>query len=559
MGPLDIIEKKEKTPKSTLKINYDTRPEDLKNKPQSEWTPEDWERVDQGMSGYTPAPWDIPIAAAGAWPLMSGAVKKWGLDKTAEVGVNALFPDAPDILLEQLMRDKQLGLAASVHKGIRLSTAKAKEMLIDVFDGRVPNPLKAPELFETGVGIGPRSGDVRITNRDIQGPVTNPNTPIESWLGKDPLTSEGKIQLAESVYLDSLQESDRLKQITNYKLRGSESFEKWAREEYVPLMNAAANEAGMGVEPFYSLISSKPGFKYIEHRIAKRADLRWYWERFAGGDPNIPWDVKANEVNNLRLLLDDRFKKLKDVVEFQIYGDSKGLGGINNTIANNADKYIVDIQSPTQGSRFIGLNQNAGDVVIKRAGTGEEVGRIGEYYNVLFSSHTDLMQKLPLKFPQLKTMSLSKRKEWIRNWRKGILQDHLAIIRNREKTLIGLTDAEKALKIDQALFDDMVDFREEYKGILPFMTKGEMALLRKNMSAAEIDNFRRSGRPITKVEPDWKVRLQEKRKRKGPYADYTKTLESQTTKIKGTGRLTKSDLQNITDDIIDKRIDKPNE
>ena len=41
MGPLDIIEKKEKTPKSTLKINYDTTPKDLKNKHKSEWTPED--------------------------------------------------------------------------------------------------------------------------------------------------------------------------------------------------------------------------------------------------------------------------------------------------------------------------------------------------------------------------------------------------------------------------------------------------------------------------------------------------------------------------------------
>jgi len=434
-----------------------------------------------------------------------------------------------------------------VYQGIVDAAFSPARRLADWGKGKVDD---ITGLYKTGTGFGAESDDVlstRITNRDIQGPVTNPDTPLESWLGSKnntiPLTSEGQIQLAESVYLDSLQESDRLKQITNYKLRGQESFGKWAREEYVPLMNAAAKEARMGIEPFYSIISSKPGFKYIEHRIAKRADLRWYWERFAGGDPNIPWDVKANDVENLRLLLDDRFKKLKDVVEFQIYGDSKGLGGINNTIPMNADKYIVDIQSPTQGNRFVGLNQNAGDVVIKRAGTGEEVGRIGEYYNVLFSSYDDLMQKLPLKFPELKKMTRKKREKWVTKWRQKILQDHLAIIRNKEKNLVGLTDTEKALKIDQALFDDMVDFREEYKGILPFMTKGEMAVIRKNMSAAEIDNLRRSGRPITKVEPDWKVRLQEKRK--GPYAGYTKTLESQTTRIKGTGTIPKEEMKEL--------------
>jgi len=540
---------------------YPIIPEDLKNKPQSEWTYEDWER--SGGSGRTTsvaAPWDYVLGAVAAKPLVGASIGKYGLDKTLEVGLNAVFPDVQDSLLEQGLRSKQMGLAATAVKGTRIAYDKILNSAFDparkLADWGKRKIDDLTGLYKTGTGFGAESDDVlstRITNSDIQGPVTNPNTPIESWLGSNPLTSEGQIQLAESVYLDSLQESDRLKQITNYKLRGQESFGKWAREEYVPLMNAAAKEAGMGTEPFYSIISSKPGFKYIEHRIAKRADLRWYWQRYAG-DPNIPWEVKANDVENLRLLLDDRFKKLKDVVEFQIYGDSKGLGGINNTIPMYADKYIVDIQSPTQGNRFVGLNQNAGDVVIKRASTGEEVGRIGEYYNVLFSSHDDLMQKLPIKFPELKNMTRKKREKWITKWRQKILQDHLAIIRNKEKTLIGLTDAEKALRIDQALFDDMVEFREEYKGILPFMTKGEMAVIRKNMSAAEIDNLRRSGRPITKVEPEWAVTLKERRKRKGPYAGYNKTLESQTTRIKGTGRV---NYEGLTEDIIEKRI--PNE
>jgi len=484
------------------------------------------------------APWDYALGGYAAKRALGGAIGTYGLDKTLEVGINALFPDAPDTLLEQFMRNKQMGLGATAIKGARLTKDTLQNTLHSVFDLRIPNPLKVGDLFETGQGMGPRSGDVkpvRITNRDIPGPVTNPNTPIEAWLGKNPLTGEGKIQLAESVYLDTLKESNRTKKITNYKLRGEESFQKWAREEYVPLMDAAAKEAGMPSESFYSIISSKPGFKYIEHRVAKRADLRWYWEMT--GDPNIPWDVKANDVNNLRLLLDDRFKKLKDVVEVQIYGDSKGLGGINNTITNNADKYIVDIQSPTQGNRFIGLNQNAGDVVIKRAGTGEEVGRIGEYYNVLFSSQKDLMQRLPLKFPELKTMTTSQRKAWIRNWRKGILQDHLNIIRNKEKNLVGLTDTEKSFKIDQALFDDMVSFRQEYEGVLPFLTKGEIATYRKQMSLAEIENIRRSGKPI----------VTEKQKLEGVFLNKTQERKIMDAKRRQ-GRMSQRDLNDLIDE-----------
>tara|TARA_B100000029_G_C17567078_1_gene955408 strand:- start:165 stop:1838 length:1674 start_codon:yes stop_codon:yes gene_type:complete len=495
--------------------------------------------LDSGQAISVAAPWDYFLGGVAAKKALGTAIGTYGLDKTLEVGINALFPDAPDTLLEQFMRNKQMGLGATAIKGARLTKDTLQNTLDSVFDLRIPNPFEVPTLFETGQGMGPRKGDVkpvRITNRDIPGPVTNPSMPIEAWLGKNPLTGEGKIQLAESVYLDTLKGSNRTKKITNYKLRGQESFQKWAREEYVPLMDAAAKEAGMPSESFYSVISSKPGFKYIEHRIAKRADLRWYWEMT--GDPNIPWDVKANDVNNLRLLLDDRFKKLKDVVEVQIYGDSKGLGGINSKIANNADKYIVDIQSPTQGNRFIGLNQNAGDVVIKRAGTGEEVGRIGEYYNVLFSSQKDLMQRLPLKFPELKTMTTSQRKDWIRNWRKGILQDHLDIIRNKEKNLVGLTDTEKSFKIDQALFDDMVDFRQEYEGVLPFLTKGEIATYRKQMSLAEIENIRRSS-----SKPRYKPIVTEKQKLEGIFLN--KTQERKIMDAKRKGRFSQQDLDDI--------------
>jgi hypothetical protein len=255
----------------------------------------------------------------------------------------------------------------------------------------------------------------------------------------------------------------------------------------------------MGLQPFFSLVASKPGFKYIEHRIAKREDLKWYWEM--QGDPNKPWYVKANNISNLRLLLNDRFKKLKDAVEVQIYGGSKGTGGINENIPNRANRYIVDIEAPSTGRQYSSMDQNPGDIVIRKAGSNQEVGRIGEYYDVLWSSFDDLMKnpgfvayfdgRYDVRYrgehrPDWRGMTQAQLKDAVRDWRNLIISDHLDIIRRKENSLVGLTEQEKLEKINIALIDDMTEFRDEFSNVLPFLTRGQWSQIHKDMTYEDI-------------------------------------------------------------------------
>ena len=75
-------------------------PEDLKNKPRTEWTPEDWDR--SGFSGRAIEGPDMAIAAG----LMIGgpkAIAAWGTGRVLEAGLNLIAPDAEDTKLEQAL------------------------------------------------------------------------------------------------------------------------------------------------------------------------------------------------------------------------------------------------------------------------------------------------------------------------------------------------------------------------------------------------------------------------------------------------------------------------
>ena len=360
-----------------------------------------------------------------------------------------------------------------------------------------PTPGTMTSTFMTTTG---GDGEIRPAESDLPlSAAGDESAPLASW-GVNQIVGQEAVDLAKIVYEGSIEPEQLLDGISQYKGGGiSKDFSKWAREVYTPLMTAAAEEQGMGLQPFFSLIASKPGFKYIEHRIAKRDDLRWYWEM--QGDPDVPWYVKANDISNLRLLLNDRFKKLKDAVEVQIYGGSKGTGGINENISNRANRYIVDIEAPPTGRQYSSMDQNPGDIVIRKAGSNQEVGRIGEYYDVLWSSFDDLMKnpgfvlyfdgRYDVRYrgnhrPDWRGMTENQLKDAIRDWRNLIISDHLDIIRRKENDLVGLSEQEKLKKINIALIEDMVEFRDEFSNILPFLTRGQWSQIHKDMTYEDI-------------------------------------------------------------------------
>ena len=116
-------------------------PEDLRNKPQTEWTPEDWDR--SGGSGRAVEGPEM-LAAAG---LMIGGPKAaaaWGTGKVLETGLNLIAPDAEDTKLEQVL-DFNKPLKTGV-KGTRLLY---ENILKEVFDHRILDRPSSITRFST--------------------------------------------------------------------------------------------------------------------------------------------------------------------------------------------------------------------------------------------------------------------------------------------------------------------------------------------------------------------------------------------------------------------------
>ncbi len=107
-------------------------PEDLRNKPRTEWTPEDWDR--SGGSGRAV---EGPEMLGAASLMIAGpkAVAAWGTGRVLEAGLNLIAPDAEDTKLEQ---------ALDFNKPVKVGTKATRLMLEKIFDQRVsPEDLAA--------------------------------------------------------------------------------------------------------------------------------------------------------------------------------------------------------------------------------------------------------------------------------------------------------------------------------------------------------------------------------------------------------------------------------
>ncbi len=405
------------------------------------------------------------LTSAGTGAVFGGAVKG-----TQEVARKAL----PVI--------RQAGKGAGLTKAV---LSRADDATSTAVRAGVPSTLDALNMLDKRRELGmTMMARLDGPNEEIFGPLaraTRSAAPKPAW-GPDvtdvPINPKS---LAREVY-DQSQEfmEASLSTVDRYKGGGySKGLSEWTRQVFEPLMKLAEEKTGQNM---YSLLATHPGFKYIEHRIAKTPKLEWFWRRF--GD-NIAGTNNADDISNLRILLNDRYKALKDAVEAQFYGKSRGRGGdpvkgINDSIKKHSERYIVDVENPQLGGRHLSMEHNPGNLVIRKAGTGEVVGMIGEYYEVLYSNTKQLAEQLTIKFPEWRDLTPSQLETKVREWRKRIITDHLNIIRKKEAALQGLNNDQRILRINEALLEDMIEFREKYKGILPELTEGVWRKLSKD-------------------------------------------------------------------------------
>ena len=240
---------------------------------------------------------------------------------------------------------------------------------------------------------------------------------------------------------------------------------------------------------FIDELADKPATAYVEHLVRKAESMDWFWslpneKRFRKGSRHSP--------NNVRILYNNRYKSLKDASEAILYNLQKNTPPMN--------RLIIDLDIPKMKGKSITYKKAPRDVLIRRV-DGTIVGRIGDYHDVLYAPSDKLKELLGTNInPQTNrpyiNLNLSDKlvNEQLSMWRSNLLRGKLQFIINMAPTLKGKTKKAKFQYQESAIQQDMVDFLDEYKFLLP--TKK----LRRQLKSDPI-NSPRGGKPI-KTEKD---------------------------------------------------------
>ena len=244
-------------------------------------------------------------------------------------------------------------------------------------------------------------------------------------------------------------------------------FQKFNQQVFRPLMERMGGE-----NSFYSVLAENENFSYIEHLIAKGQHMDWFWE-LKGADRNAS--------DNVRLLLNDPYKKLKDIVENYGYGTaSNGYSGPFLESTDLTKRLIVDVEGlpVASGEGIPVVAQNSpGNIVIREAGTstkpGRVVGKIGDYMDLLFRDEDKIIDGLQnMKIiPRKKyvksrkvyeNLSESEVRTKFKEWRKAIIEERLEEILRRKQSKLDISNREAIQRIDRRILEDMEDLRNEY-------------------------------------------------------------------------------------------------
>ena len=124
---------------------------------------------------------------------------------------------------------------------------------------------------------------------------------------------------------------------------------------------------------------------YLEHMIGK-SQYGWLWDLKEAQPDLYPWieATNRNAPENLRLLVSQRYKSLKDTTETRIKRWNKDLA--------NDDKYIINIEDPMNNPYTKGNplhKSNPGNIIIQTAKSTDKtpttIGIVGDYLQDFYS------------------------------------------------------------------------------------------------------------------------------------------------------------------------------
>jgi hypothetical protein len=247
-----------------------------------------------------------------------------------------------------------------------------------------------------------------------------------------------------------------------------------------------------GRDAFYSVVAENPDFSYVEHLVGKGRHMDWYW-LLKNADRNGP--------DNVRLLLNDPYKQLKDVVENFGYGTSaNNFSGPFLQNPNRQKRLVVDVEMPKQllskqGIPAIAQNQ-PGNIIIREAGTpskpGRVIGKFGDYLDVLFRDEAGAIEGLLEQARQGKPALLkpdangvvkavtntelrgpdgAKRRVQLSNnvvrqrykqWRKELIEERIQEILDKKDSKLAISKKAAEQRINARILDDMEQLRNDY-------------------------------------------------------------------------------------------------
>ena len=225
---------------------------------------------------------------------------------------------------------------------------------------------------------------------------------------------------------------------------------------------------------------------YLEHMIGK-AQYGWLWDIKEADPTKYPWiqAPERNHVNNLRLLVSNSYKKLKDTTETRIKP-------LNKLLAKNK-RYIINIEDP-MSNPFAKDNplhkSNPGNIIIQTAKPSDKapktIGIVGDYlqdfYGKDFIKNYD-GNKLLAIFEQMspdekELYKLYKPKTATTTGKIGGFQQVETAAKYRDRVLkdrIDLILKEKGNftyeEIQKEVFKDLVDFYDLFAGKAAFVRR----------------------------------------------------------------------------------------
>ena len=384
----------------------------------------------------------------------------------------------------------------SIQTGLAPSVVEVGEVALDFLTPGIPlGAKKAQKIVDEIID--------RVPVKKVHALGPNPNQLKLFDLPMDPAGKEAFRVFSESVAKKSGYES-----MAEFKRN---VLNKWPQKDQDQLFRQLWEGQGEG---------------YIEHLTAKGSHMDWYWD-MKGKD--------RNAVSNVRILYNDNLKNLKDTVEKIVYGtpNNPGLGWQG---VDPKNRLIVSFEDPQRKIKKDYLKQNPGDIIIKRAGNDEIIGNLGQYLDTLYPQDPLLKQLFEKGVSELGLTPAQ--------FRRQVLSERIEII-IRDSYTLPKNATERKRYIKKYIDDDLADLTSQY----PFLKA------RKSITEA-MDT---PGSGVT--EADYNLRGQGKNpipplgdpkfQKGGPFKGYTKTLEGQTTRIKGTGRVEQKSLFDQISDIID--------